>query len=186
MSHEESSLGAVTQDPSQIEELFVSIMPQLYRAAARMLQNRQDSEDALQDGLLSAFLHLHQFEGRSSMSTWLHSIVKNAARMQYRKRSRSRTTYFPDDLAADEGWRSEDVLIDSKPNPEEECARQELSRMFREQVSSLPPTYRNVVQMCIIEGLLRREAARRLGVPTGTVKARLHRACALLARRTRV
>lgn len=186
LNHEETSLEAAAPHGSELEEFFVSNMPQLYRAAARMLQNHQDSEDALQDGLLSAFRHLDQFEGRSSMSTWLYSIVKNAARMQFRKRSRSRTTYFADDLAADDGWRSDDVLIDSKPNPEEECAREERSRMLRERVSNLPPAYRTVVQMCIIEGLLRREAARRLGVPTGTVKARLHRACALLARRIRV
>ena len=109
-------------------------MPQFYRAAARMLQNAEDSEDALQNGLLSAFLHLDQFQGRSSLSTWVHSIVTNAARCICGKRSRLRTTSIADDIANEDGRRPDDVLIDSKPSPEEECAREEQSRMLRERM----------------------------------------------------
>jgi len=185
-SEDSSSKPAVPEDRVELEELFVSNMPQFYRAAARVLQNPQDSEDALQNGLLSAFLHLDQFQGRSSLSTWVHSIVTNAARMQLRKRGRSRTTSINDDIADEDGWRSDDVLIDGKPSPEEECAQEERARMLRERMRHLSPAYRTVVQMCIVEGLLRREAAQRLGVPPGTVKARLHRACALLAKHAEV
>jgi len=180
---ESSSETAAPEDRAELEELFGANMPQFYRAAARVLQNPQDSEDALQNALLSAFLHLDQFQGRSSLSTWVHSIVTNAARMQLRKRKRSHTTSIDDDIADEDSWRSDDVLIDPKPNPEEECAREERVQMLREKIGRLSPAYRTVVQMCIIEGLLRREAAQRLGVPAGTVKARLHRACALLAKR---
>jgi len=183
VSHDESSSKIVSpEDRAELEKLFVSNMPQFYRAATRMLQNPQDSEDALQNGLLSAFLHLDQFEGRSSLSTWVHSIVANAARMQLRKRSRSRTTSISDDVSGEDGCVSDEVLTDPNLNPEEECAREERARMLRDKMKLLSPAYRTVVQMCIIEGLLRREAARKLGVPPGTVKARLHRACALLAK----
>jgi RNA polymerase sigma-70 factor, ECF subfamily len=170
----------------ELEELFLSKMPQFYRAAARVLQNPQDSEDALQNGLLSAYLHLDQFQGRSCLSTWVHSIVANAARMQLRKRRRSRTTSIDDDITNEDGGWSDDLLRDPHPNPEEECAREEQSRMLRDNMKHLSPSYRTVIQMCIIEGLLRREAAKKLGVPPGTVKARLHRACALLAKRAQV
>ena len=182
-SAESSSKTAVPEDRAELEELFVSHMPQFYRAAARVLQNPQDSEDALQNGLLSAFLHLDQFQSRSSLSTWVHSIVTNAARMHLRKRGRSRTTSIDDDVAHEESRRFDDVLIDHKPNPEEQCAQEERAQMLRERMKHLSPAYRTVVQMCIVEGLLRREAAQRLGVPPGTVKARLHRACTLLVKR---
>lgn len=167
-----------------LEELFVPNMSQLYYAAVRVLRDPQDSEDALQDGLLSAFRHLDQFRGRSRMSTWLHVIVTNSARMKLRRRCRLRTTSIADDIADDEdGRRSDQVLVDSRPNPEEECSREEQSRML-ERVKCLPPNYRSVVQMCIIEGLLRREVAQKLGISTETVKARLRRACVLLGKRT--
>ena len=165
-----------------LEELLASRMPQLYHAAARVLQNPQDSEDALQDGLLSAFIHLNQFQGRSRLSTWLHSIVKNAAHMQLRKRSRSHTTSITDDTADEDGRRADEVLVDSRPSPEEECAREERSRMLIERLGYLSPNYRSVVQVCMIEGLLRREAAEKLGVSMATVKSRLHRACKLLVK----
>ena len=186
MSHDGSSFGtAAPQGRSELEELIFSNVPQLYRAAARMLQNPQDSEDALQDGLLSAFLHFDQFQGRSRLSTWVHSIVTNAARAHLRKCSHLRTTSIADDIANEDGRWPADLLIDSKPSPEEECAREEQCRILRERVTNLSPAYRSVVQMCVIEGLLRREAAEKLGIPTGTVKARLRRACALLRGRCR-
>jgi DNA-directed RNA polymerase specialized sigma24 family protein len=59
-----------------------------YRCALRLLGNRADAEDAVQDALLAAYKHLHQFRGQSLMSTWLMTIVSNCARMQLRKRPR--------------------------------------------------------------------------------------------------
>ena len=56
-----------------------------------MLRNPQDCEDALQEGLLLAFRNLNQFQGRSKFSTWLHSIVRNAARTHVRKRNAGRS-----------------------------------------------------------------------------------------------
>ncbi|MGH9519321.1 MAG: sigma factor, partial [Terriglobales bacterium] len=58
----------------------------LYRTALQQLHNPADAEDALQDALLLAHRHLHQFAGRSSLRTWLTRIVINSAR-SYRRRS---------------------------------------------------------------------------------------------------
>lgn len=172
------------EDQMASEELFVPNMSQLYYAAARVLRDPQDSEDALQDGLLSAFRHLGQFQGRCQLSTWLHTVVTNAARMRLRKRRRLVNASIADDVTNEDRLRCEELLADSRPNPEEECAQRERSRMFRERVRYLPPNYRLVVQMCIIDGLLRREAAQKLGISTNTLKARLRRACVLLGKRT--
>ena len=60
--------------------------PSLYRCAYRLLENKADAEDAVQDALLAAYKHLNQFRGNARMSTWLHAIVANCARMQLRKR----------------------------------------------------------------------------------------------------
>jgi RNA polymerase sigma factor (sigma-70 family) len=59
-----------------------------YRCALRLLGNRADAEDAVQEALLAAHKNLHQFRGQSQMSTWLTTIVCNCARMQLRKRPR--------------------------------------------------------------------------------------------------
>src|SRR6516225_226220 len=61
-------------------------LSQLIRAAFRVTRNREDAEDAVQDALLNAFVHLRAFDGRSSFSTWLTRIAINSALMLLRKR----------------------------------------------------------------------------------------------------
>src|SRR5713101_10117696 len=62
---------------------------QLFRAAHRITRSREDAEDAVQDSLLRAFLHMTQFDGRSSFGTWLTRIAINSALMILRKKRTS-------------------------------------------------------------------------------------------------
>jgi RNA polymerase sigma factor (sigma-70 family) len=71
-----------------MEEVLAQCLPSFYRTAYRFLGNSADVEDAVQDALLSAYKHLHEFRGESELSTWLTSIVSNCARMQLRRRPR--------------------------------------------------------------------------------------------------
>ena len=61
-------------------------LPMFYKRAFRFLGNRADAEDAVQDALLSASKHSGQFRGQAQLSTWLTTIVTNAAGMQLRRR----------------------------------------------------------------------------------------------------
>lgn len=173
-------------DCLRLNETLSLKMPQLYHAANRIMNNYADSEDALQEALLAAFRHIDQFRGDSHLSTWLHTIVRNAALRQLQKRNRLREASIPDEAVAD-GERHEKFFekffIDSRPDPEETCAREERKRLLAENLKFLSPHCRSVVQLCIIDGLLLREAAEKLGVSTGAVKARLHRARRSLAKR---
>src|SRR5579863_4966581 len=72
----------------QMQHVLSRALPSFYRRAYRLLGNAADAEDAVQDALLAAYKHLHQFRGQSQMSTWLHTIVANCARMQLRRRPR--------------------------------------------------------------------------------------------------
>ena len=181
--NDENAATSREHERSRLDEVLVLKMPQLYYTANRVINNFADSEDAVQDGLLAAFRHIDQFRGDSSLSTWLHSIVRNAARMQLRKKSRLRETAIPDDGGANVEDRHREFFVDTSLDPEEECAREERSRRLAEKLHSLSPYCRSAVQLCVIEGLLLREAAERLGVSTGTVKARLHRARKVLGAR---
>src|ERR1700691_2881239 len=70
--------------PNALEDAISRYSPTLFRVALRRLRNVEDAEDAVQDALLSAYKHIGQFEGRSQLSTWLTTIVTNAARMKLR------------------------------------------------------------------------------------------------------
>ena len=144
------------------------------RIALGHLSNVADAEDAVQDALLSALTHVHQFRGQAKMSTWLTTIIINSARMKLRRR------LTPVQLALDEtdGQQDllEDIVSDTRPGPEEAYRQREIAETLTHATSRLSPTLRTTFRLRDIDGLSTRETADLLGVPTGTVKARLARA----------
>ena len=157
------------------KDLFSRYRSQLYKTALRVLRNPEDAEDALQDGLLSAFRKLDTFEGRSQFSTWLTRIVFNAAAMQLRRRRPEVVNSI--DAQPGPGQRPwADLIPDQRPNPEEIFAQQERHQMVGQCLQSLPVPYRHAAWLCIVQGLKIREAAEALGLPRGTLKSQLHRA----------
>ena len=144
--------------------------------AYRILGNAADAEDALQDALLAAYTHLHQFRRQAQISTWLTAIVLNCARLQLRRRTRH--THVSIDESSDElqPVSVSERLADRRPNPEDQCRESELSTRLTHLHSQLSPTLRRTFQLRDVEGLSIRETAQILGVPTGTVKAQSARA----------
>jgi RNA polymerase sigma-70 factor (ECF subfamily) len=165
----------------ELQKVLSLSLPSFYRCALRLLGNRDDAEDAVQEALLAAYKHLHQFRGQSQMSTWLTTIVCNCARMQLRKRPRQ--IHVPVDEQIGEHERSfiSERLADT-PSPEDECRNSELAAYLRKCTALLSPSLRRTFQLRVADGLSILETAQALGVPQGTVKAQLARARTNLAR----
>lgn len=169
----------------ELDELFASCLPKLAMAARKMMRSPEDSEDVLQDGLLSAFQNLDQFQGRSKFSTWLHSIVRNAAKMHVRKASSRPVCSLEQDQSDETDAALENVIADNQPNPEQICVRRERSRILKSALKELPPRYQYVIQLCDIEGMEGKDAAAALGVSLNSLKTCLHRARRLVSRKIR-
>ena len=108
----------VADDQSAARELqrVLSLSsPSFYRCALRLLGNRADAEDAVQEALLAAHKHLHQFRGQSQMSTWLTTIVCNCARMQLRKRPRQIHTPLDEQIGEERTYSVSERLADPRP-----------------------------------------------------------------------
>src|SRR6266446_4246618 len=142
------------------------------RIALGHLSNVADAEDAVQDALLSALTHVHQFRGQAKMSTWLTTIVINSARMKLRRRITSVQ------LGVSDGQQDllEEIVSDTRPGPEEAYCEREIAERLARATSRLSPTFRTTFPLRDVDGSSIRETADLLGVPTGTVKARLARA----------
>jgi RNA polymerase sigma-70 factor (ECF subfamily) len=153
-----------------------------YRCALRLLGNRADAEDAVQEALLAAYKHLHQFRGQSQLSTWLTTIVSNCARMQLRRRPRQIHMPLDEQIGVDERCFISERLMDSRPGPEDDCRNSELAAQLRKYTALLSPSLRRTFQLRVLDGLSTLETAQVLGLPHGTIKAQLARARRKLAR----
>ncbi len=170
---------------AEINDLFAACLPKLKKATRKMLSNPQDCEDALQEGLLLAFRKLHQFEGRSSFSTWLQSIVKNTSRSHYRKTAGRRVVPLELDISdTTESFRKPE-LAETRPSPEEICIQNERSEILRKTARTMPAHYRPAIQHFHIEGLGEEETARRLHMTVSALKSHLHRSRRILILRMR-
>ena len=166
----------------ELQRVLSLYLPSFYRCALRILGNRDDAEDAVQEALLAAYKHLHQFRGQSQMSTWLTTIVCNCARMQLRKRPRQINTPLDQQLGEGERHFISERLGDTRPSPEDECRNSELAAHLRKCTALLSPRLRRTFELRIVDGLSILETAQVLGVRQGTVKAQLARARAKIAR----
>jgi len=148
---------------------------QLLRATYRITRNREDSEDAVQDALLRAFVHLSDFDGRSSFATWLTRIAINSALMSLRKKRTSREIAIagPEDFGAD-GPVYE--IADHAPNPERRYAQSEKERILKKAIDNLRPTLRKVVEMTQLEERSMQETAEAMCISVAAAKARLFHA----------
>jgi RNA polymerase sigma-70 factor (ECF subfamily) len=172
-------------DPEALNLLFESCRGRLLARAVRILPRRQDAEDAVQDAMLTAFTHFGEFEGRADFLTWATRIVINAALMQIRK-ARSRPVIFWDQVNGENEESSlSDFTEDQKPTPEQMYQQAEHRRLLEEALQQLPEDHRRAIQLCKLTDCSMNEAARALGVPLSTLKARLHRGRRLLVLRFR-
>src|ERR1700730_10770009 len=96
----------------------------ILRVAQHMTRNREDAEDIVQQSLQKAFVHLHEFEGRSSFSTWLTRVAINEGLMLQRKSRRLREVSI-DESNANEETASALEIPDSSPNPEASYSHRE-------------------------------------------------------------
>ena len=148
---------------------------QLFRAAHRITRNREDAEDAVQDALLRAFVHMADFDGRSSFGTWLTRIAINSALMILRKKRASLEIASDcDDVFAADGLHFE--ITDHRPNPERRYSQSEEENMLRKAIQNLRPTLRVVVQIQQLQERSMRETAEAIGISLAATKGRLFHA----------
>jgi RNA polymerase sigma-70 factor (ECF subfamily) len=171
-----TAVQILEQGTRELENAVSRYLPVLYRMAHRYVGDPHDAEDAVQDALLSAYKHLDQFKGAARMTTWLTRIVTNSALTKLRRRPRRPHFSLDERLADEEGYFLSDTLADSRASPETECIRSEMHRNLMQSVMGLSPLLREAVQLHDLGGLRTKEVADILGVPDGTVKARVSRA----------
>jgi RNA polymerase sigma-70 factor (ECF subfamily) len=149
--------------------------PKIYRLALKILNDPQDAEDVLQETFIKALRSLPNFEGRSSLSTWLYRIAVNEALMVVRKR---RPDLISIDQEKEDGQgESEPVeIVDFCCLPEADLLSAESMRFLDSAILQLSPALRAVFVLRDVERLSVRETSETLGISEVAVKTRLLRA----------
>ena len=152
------------------EQIVANHSAFVYNVAYRMMGNRHDAEEVVQDAFLSAYRSRERFRGASQVTTWLYRITVNAALMRLRKKSRK--VEVPTDPAV--MVRSHDQP-DRSETPDQAALSSELADVIQASISTLPPDLRAAVVLRDVQGLSNDEAAAALGISVSALKTRLHR-----------
>ncbi len=154
------------RDEAAFEELVRRHGPMVLGVCRRVLQNADDAEDAFQATFLVLARKASSILMRETVGSWLYGVA-------FRTSQKARS------LAARR--RVKECQM-SRPEALEEDVWREIRPLLDRELNRLPEKYRAPVVLCDIEGQTRKQAARRLGCPEGTLSARLSRARVLLAK----
>ncbi|HEX4003327.1 MAG TPA: sigma-70 family RNA polymerase sigma factor [Candidatus Acidoferrales bacterium] len=166
--------AAKSGDRSAFDALVSRHQRRILFAALRITRNREDAEDVVQQSFQNAFIHLPEFEGRSSFSTWLTRIAFNEALMLKRSSRKSREVSL-DESHPDDETKAVMEIADAGPTPESGFSRHEQSRLLLSAMNSLKPGIRSAIEVCDLDEKSARETAMALGLSVSAVKSRVNR-----------
>jgi RNA polymerase sigma-70 factor, ECF subfamily len=180
-SEEQLLAAAKTGRTGPFGELCERHVKKVFWVTHRITRNREDAEDAVQDCLMNAFVHINDFDERSSFATWLTRVAINAALAKLRKNYWKREVPIDEPNLACELERHNDIQ-DGAPDPEASYCLREREAILNKAISGLRPRARRVVEVHQLQEHSLRETAQILGISTAAVKAQMFHARATLRR----
>lgn len=169
MTEQQLIVACLRKKPKAQRYLYDKYKVMLFRVCLRYANGREEAEDMLQEGFIKIFQDLKQFSGKGKLGAWMRRVVVNVALQHIRKRK----NLFPAidiDLLAHR-FKTDDNII-------AQLNAKDLTKM----VQQLPPGYRAVFNMYVVEGYSHKEIAAELGINWNTSKSQLSKARAALRR----
>ncbi|MGH9606927.1 MAG: RNA polymerase sigma factor [Terracidiphilus sp.] len=159
----------------------------VYGLCYRFTGNAADAEDLTQDVFLKIYSNLTSFDtGRGSLQVWITTMTRNHLVDHFRRTRNLRAT-----ASLDDGWESTedlkppkliDRLVAPGVSPHESAAQKELAKMVQSALARVSVDLREAVILRDLQDLDYKEIAQVLAIPEGTVKSRISRGRAELAR----
>lgn len=156
-------------DVAAFEELVGLHADRLFAVVVRIMGDRRDAEDVVQETLLRAWRNIPRFEARSMFFTWLYRIAVNESNRALEKRVRKGTSVPVTEAAVQ-------LAAPTEQGPARQAEYRELREHLEQAIADLPQAYRTAVVLRDVEGLSTRQAAEIAGVGEAAFKSRLHQA----------
>jgi RNA polymerase sigma-70 factor (ECF subfamily) len=146
----------------------------IFHLAYRMLNNRHEAEDAVQETFLRVYTNLHRYDETQKFSTWIFRIGTNLCIDRLRKRKNM--TYSLDaEMPDGEGNDYYAMLPGHEDTPEKQVIVSETQQQIRDAIETLPVKYKSVVILRYLHDMSLQEIGDVLDMPVTTVKTRVHR-----------
>lgn len=161
-------------DRGALSQLVSNYSERIYNLALRMLRNKEDAEDILQETFLTVLQKLDTFDGRSVFFTWIYRIATNASLMKLRKK---KLVYaeFPDNPDFENSIKDA-AFVDWSQDPLLNVQNKEVKKVLDDAINELSEIYRMVFILRDIEHLSIKETSKILEISEENVKIRLRRA----------
>ncbi|MBI2921144.1 MAG: sigma-70 family RNA polymerase sigma factor [Planctomycetes bacterium] len=156
--------------------LVVKYQDLVYNAVYRMVGREDEAADISQEAFVKGWKALASFEGRSQFGTWIYRIAINCGISERRGSKRRRAVSLDSGGSGSEEDGGSLDVADDCPEPGERVVETENVRLVQDAIGELEPEFRTMIVLRDLEGRPYEEIAEVLGVPTGTVRSRLHRA----------
>lgn len=157
---------------SAMSELLQRHKNLLYRTVRRFTVNAEDTEDAVQDAMLRAFINIGRFRRESRFSSWLISIAINSV-LSSKRRSRRAQWIYLDAVEDAHSQRQVCDLQDHRPTPEQKCICRERIEILHNEIQKLPSEYRSVLQARNHDDATIGESAHNLGNYGGSIQEQI-------------
>ena len=161
------------RDRDAFERLVILYKDRIYNLGYRMLNDRFEAEDIVQETFLRAYKNLDKFDGMHKFSTWIYQIGINLCIDWLRKRkvraSLDAKTYDG------EGIELYEKLPGKNPNPESEALLSETQELIHKAINSLPRNYKSIVVLRYLHDFSLQEISEIVAMPVTTIKTRIHR-----------
>jgi RNA polymerase sigma-70 factor (ECF subfamily) len=156
-------------DLEAFNDLVTLYQDQLFALVVRMVPDRDQASDAVQEAFFSAYRNLTSFRG-GSVKSWLNRICVNAAMDQQRAKKRRPVQPYPE--LDDETWQPPAGI---EADPERTAIDGERTRILGRALAEITDDQRAAIVLYDVEGYDYAEIAEMTGVSLGTVKSRIHR-----------
>ena len=171
----EAALGG---DQRAYEQLVAKYREPLTRHVGRLVRDRSQVDDLVQEAFIKAFSSLPSYSADYAFSTWLYKIATNHA-IDYLRRKKLPTCSIDKPLQTKDGELQME-LPDTTYRPDRHIVADQRNALIAEAIAQLPEKYHRVIVMRHQQELSYEEIATELDLPLGTVKAHIFRARALL------
>ena len=184
LSDEDLMARVAEDDERAFTELVRRFQGRVTNLIARVLNDRESSDDLAQEVFVRVFVHRRNYRRGSKFTTWLFTIAANLAKNEIRRRVRRRNWFSLDAL---QELLNDSVIQLADPTEGQEPAlqRAQLQEAIGRAIATVPEKYRVALVLRDIEGFAYEEIGQMLRIPGGTVRSRINRARGMLKRKLR-